>query len=134
MVNKMWRYCEKNSDVIWYCESQCEQNSSHIVRRLWGNCEWRWIPLMTELKSVSKWIWIYKWPLYDLFWPFFHHICAFFHDLTILTEIMSMTHKVCSKMKVTLKMAFVRPFLAILPPYACLSFSKLRFWQSSWGA
>ena len=50
MVNKMWRYCGKNSDVIWYCESQCEQNSSHIVthivRRLWGNCEWRWIPSM----------------------------------------------------------------------------------------
>ena len=35
----MWRYCEKNSDVIWYCELQCERNSSHIVthivRRLW---------------------------------------------------------------------------------------------------
>ena len=49
----MWRYCEKNSDVIWYCESQCERNSSHnvthIVRRLWENCEWRWIPLI--------WIW-----------------------------------------------------------------------------
>ena len=47
----MWRYCEKNSDVIWYCESQCERNSSHImthiVRRLWVNCEWRWIPLLT---------------------------------------------------------------------------------------
>ena len=47
-VNKMWRYCENNSDVIWYCESQCERNSSHIVRRLWGNCEWRWIPLISS--------------------------------------------------------------------------------------
>ena len=47
----MWIDCEKNSDVIWYCESQCERNSSHIVthivRRLWGNCEWRWIPLIS---------------------------------------------------------------------------------------
>ena len=46
----MWRYCEKNSDVIWYCESQCERNSAHIVthivRRLWENCERRWIPLL----------------------------------------------------------------------------------------
>ena len=45
----MWRYCEKNSDVIWYCESQCGRNSSHmvthIVRWLWEGCEWRWIPL-----------------------------------------------------------------------------------------
>ena len=52
----MWRYCEKNSDVIWYCESQCERNSSHIVthivRRLWENCEWRWIPLLSK---HSKW-------------------------------------------------------------------------------
>ena len=35
----MWRYCEKIPDVIWYCESQCERNSAHIVthivRRLW---------------------------------------------------------------------------------------------------
>ena len=46
----MWRYCEKISDVIWYCESQCERNSSHIVthivKRLWENCERRWIPLL----------------------------------------------------------------------------------------
>ena len=47
MVNKMWRYCEKISDVIRYWESQYERNSSHIVRRLWKNCEWRWIPLLS---------------------------------------------------------------------------------------
>ena len=49
----MWRYCEKNSDVMWYCESQCERNSSHIVthivRRLWENCEWRWIPYCVSI-------------------------------------------------------------------------------------
>ena len=37
---KLWIDCEKNSDVIWYCESQCKQNSAHIVthivRRLWA--------------------------------------------------------------------------------------------------
>ena len=62
-LNKMWRYCEKNSDVIWYCESQCERNSSHIVthivRRLWGNCEWRWIPLMSNIEVFC--IKIYEW-------------------------------------------------------------------------
>ena len=56
-LNKMWRYCENNSDVIWYCESQCERNSSHIVthivRRLWGNCEWRWIPLLRHSMPIS---------------------------------------------------------------------------------
>ena len=55
--NKMWIDCEKNSDVIWYCESQCERNSSHIlthnVRRLWGNYEWRWIPLLCGNQFVS---------------------------------------------------------------------------------
>ena len=52
----MWTDCEKNSDVIWYCESQCERNSSyivtHIVRELWGNYEWRWIPLMSIKKVL----------------------------------------------------------------------------------
>ena len=47
----MWRYCEKIPDVIWYCESQCEWNSAHIVthivRRLWEDCEQRWIPLLS---------------------------------------------------------------------------------------
>ena len=55
MVIKMKIDCEKNSDVISYCESQCEWNSSHIVthimRRLWRNCEWRWIPLMSAFSS-----------------------------------------------------------------------------------
>ena len=61
-LRKMWRYCEMNSDVIWYCDSQCERNSSHIVthiaRRLWENCEWRWIPLMsrTNLKEEAYWV------------------------------------------------------------------------------
>ena len=45
MFNKMWIYCEMNSHVIWYCESQCERNSchilTHILSELWGNCEWR---------------------------------------------------------------------------------------------
>jgi len=35
IVIKMWIDCEKNSNVIWYRESQCERNSAHIVRRLW---------------------------------------------------------------------------------------------------
>ena len=60
MVTKMWRYCEKNSDVIWYCESQCERNSSHIVthivKRLWVNCEWRWIPLLFEWHHQKLWL------------------------------------------------------------------------------
>ena len=54
----MWRYCEKISDVIWYCESQCERNSSHIVThivtRLWGDCEQRWIPLMSITTHTIK--------------------------------------------------------------------------------
>ena len=50
----MWIDCEKNSNVIWYYESQCERNSSHIVRRLWGNCDWRWIPLMSEVGRGQK--------------------------------------------------------------------------------
>ena len=37
----MWIECGKNSDVIWYCESLCKRNPSHIVthivRRLWEN-------------------------------------------------------------------------------------------------
>ena len=53
----MWRYCEKNSDVIWYCESQCERNSAHIVthivRRLWEDCEQRWIPLISCISSIT---------------------------------------------------------------------------------
>ena len=54
----MWIDCEKNSDVIWYCESQCKRNfahiATHIVRRLWGNCEWRWIPLAFTIHIVCK--------------------------------------------------------------------------------
>ena len=54
----MWRYCEKNSDVIWYCESQCERNSfhivTHIVRRLWENCEWRWKPFLSIICMIIK--------------------------------------------------------------------------------
>ena len=26
------------------------------------------------IKTVSKWMSLYKWPLYDLFWPFFRHM------------------------------------------------------------
>ena len=29
------------------------------------------------LKSVWKWMSLYKWPLYDLFWPFFCHMCVY---------------------------------------------------------
>ena len=57
MVTKIWRHCEKNSDVIWYCESQCDRNSSHIVthivRRMWENCEWRWIPLLSSYSHLE---------------------------------------------------------------------------------
>ena len=34
-------------------------------------------PSIYNVKTVSKWIWIYKWPLYDLFWQFFHHMCVY---------------------------------------------------------
>jgi len=33
----MWIDCEKNSNVTWYCESQCELNSFHI--KFWEDCE-----------------------------------------------------------------------------------------------
>ena len=29
------------------------------------------------VKSVSKWMFLYKWPLYDLFWPFFSHMYVY---------------------------------------------------------
>ena len=29
------------------------------------------------VKSVSKWMSLYKWPLYDLFWSFFCHMCVY---------------------------------------------------------
>ena len=29
------------------------------------------------IKSVYKWMFLYKWPLYDLFWPFFCHTCVY---------------------------------------------------------
>ena len=44
----MWRYCEKNSDVIWYCESQCEPNSSHIVTHI---VRWLWVEMNTLIVS-----------------------------------------------------------------------------------
>ena len=53
----MWIGYEKNSYVIWYCESQRERNSAHIVthivRRLWEGCEQRLIPLL-DLKFHNK--------------------------------------------------------------------------------
>ena len=33
--------------------------------------------VIQNLKSVWKWMFLYKWPLYDLFWPFFHHMCVY---------------------------------------------------------
>ena len=54
--NTMWIDCEKNSDVIWYCVSQCERNSTHIVahivRRLWGIL---WVEMNTL--NILIWIW-----------------------------------------------------------------------------
>ena len=71
----MWIDCEKNSNVIWYSESQYERNSSHIVthivRRLWGNCERRWIPL---LAAVNNFNYFY---LYNLVWLHFDSIDIF---------------------------------------------------------
>ena len=29
--------------------------------------------VLSDLKTVRKRMFLYKWPLYDLFWPFFHH-------------------------------------------------------------
>jgi len=54
-VIKMWIDWEKNSDNIWYCESQCERNSSHIVshivvRRLWGE-------MNTFIVGLSRFCW-----------------------------------------------------------------------------
>jgi hypothetical protein len=42
-----------------------------------------------ELKSVYKWIFLYKWPLYDHSWPFFRHMCVcIFHKTEVLTVIL----------------------------------------------
>ena len=41
-----------------------------------------------QLKTDSKRIFLYKWPLYDLFWPFFCHMCVFFHKTKVLTVIL----------------------------------------------
>ena len=30
-----------------------------------------------RLKSVYKWMFLYKWPLYDHSWPFFCHMCEY---------------------------------------------------------
>ena len=30
-----------------------------------------------KLKTVWKRMFLYKWPLYDLFWPFFCHVCVY---------------------------------------------------------
>ena len=32
------------------------------------------LPLLIEIKTDRKWMSLYKWPLYNLFWPFFHHM------------------------------------------------------------
>ena len=34
-----------------------------------------------KLKTVWKRMFLYKWPLYDLFWPFFCHMCVSFTKL-----------------------------------------------------
>ena len=40
------------------------------------------------LKTDRKWMSLYKWPLYNLFWPFFA-ICMFiFHKIEVLTVIL----------------------------------------------
>ena len=53
----MWIDCEKISVVIWFIQVACENNSSHIlthiVRRLWENCECRWIPLLRLIFRVT---------------------------------------------------------------------------------
>ena len=45
--------------------------------------------LYFNLKSVYKWMFLYKCPLYDHSWPFFRHMCVcIFHKTEVLTVIL----------------------------------------------
>ena len=44
--------------------------------------------LAKNIKTVSKWMSLYKWPLYDLFRPFFAMCMFFFHKTEVLTVIL----------------------------------------------
>jgi hypothetical protein len=41
-----------------------------------------------DIKTVSKWMSLYKSPLYDLFWPFFAIFMFIFHKTEVLTVIL----------------------------------------------
>ena len=45
-------------------------------------------PLRKILKTVSKWMSLYKWPLYQLFWPFLALCMFIFHKTEVLTVIL----------------------------------------------
>ena len=40
------------------------------------------------LKSVLKWMSLYKWPFYDHSWPFFGHVCIYLSQTEVLTVIL----------------------------------------------
>ena len=55
---------------------------------------WYWIKIVAKnilfiyLKSVYKWIFLYKWPMYDHSWPFFAKCMFIFHKTEVLTVIL----------------------------------------------
>ena len=60
------RFWAKNRLVIWCCGITCQEVFNFIQIEI--------DPGYNVLKTVWKWMSLYKWPLYNLFWPFFHHM------------------------------------------------------------
>ena len=53
--------------IIFLKATESSQNTTILV---FGS------DVMKQVKTVSKRMSLYKWPLQDLFWPFFRHMCV----------------------------------------------------------
>ena len=66
----------KGSPIVictWYDHMIVVWRPSTHLKTLIGYPE-GFTKIMPAIKSVYKWMFLYKWPLYDLFWPFFCHM------------------------------------------------------------
>ena len=69
------RFWAKNRLVIWCCGIICQEVFNFIQIEI--------DPGYNVLKTVWKWMSLYKWPLYNLFWPFFANVCPTFTKLRL---------------------------------------------------
>ena len=53
--------------IFWHLQTNVKSND--IAMKKFGT-----LSMVQTVKSVYKWMFLYKWPLYDLFWPFFCHV------------------------------------------------------------